>query len=80
MRTEASKESGLKEKILDLRDKGFTYRQIEKKLGCSKSVISYHCNPDQKKKVWDRLSKWRERNPAKYQAQKDEEVSKRVYS
>lgn len=32
----------MKEQILKLRDKGMTYLQISKQLGCSKSTISYY--------------------------------------
>lgn len=32
-----------KDEILILREEGFSYREIEKKLGCSRSIISYHC-------------------------------------
>ena len=32
-----------KDKILKLRSEGKTYREISSILGCSKSVISYHC-------------------------------------
>ncbi len=77
MRTQASKDSGLKERILSLRKKGLSYREIEKKLRCSKSLISYHCSPTQRAKTWERLSKWRDNNPAKYHEQKREEVAKR---
>jgi len=39
--------------ILRLRKKGFSYRKIAKKLGCSKGTISYHCgkNNTEKKRV-----------------------------
>lgn len=33
----------MKEEILKLRDLGCSYNEIKKQLGCSKSVISYHC-------------------------------------
>jgi DNA-binding CsgD family transcriptional regulator len=33
----------MKNEILKLRREGFTYDEIVKKLGCSKSTISYHC-------------------------------------
>jgi len=32
-----------KEKILSLREKGFSYRKIADELKCSKATISYHC-------------------------------------
>lgn len=41
----------LKEKILELRSKGFSYRQIANQLKCSRSTIGYWCRPDQKEKV-----------------------------
>lgn len=34
----------MKEKIIELRKKGFSYNEISKRLNCSKSVISYHCS------------------------------------
>lgn len=34
---------GIKEEILQLRKEGFSYREIQKKLNCSKSTINYHC-------------------------------------
>lgn len=33
----------LKDKIIELRKKGFSFNEIKKELGCSKSTISYHC-------------------------------------
>ena len=77
MRNNASKERGLKERILALRDRGLSCREIEKKLKCSKGLIAYHCSTGQKEKTWDRLSTWRDKNPSKYHAQKEEEVSNR---
>jgi DNA invertase Pin-like site-specific DNA recombinase len=34
---------GIKEDILKLRNEGYSYRDIQKKLKCSKSTINYHC-------------------------------------
>lgn len=34
----------LKESILELRKKGFSYPKIAEKLNCSRSTVSYHCN------------------------------------
>jgi hypothetical protein len=34
----------MKEKILELRKLGFSYKKIKKEIGCSLSTISYHCN------------------------------------
>ena len=41
----------MKEKIIELREKGYSYSQIVEELGCSKSTVSYHLNEDTKKKV-----------------------------
>ena len=46
--------------ILRLRAKGKTYNEISKELGCSKSVISYHCGNGNEKK---RLSKYNKERP-----------------
>ena len=35
--------TGLKERILSLREKGFSYKKIADELKCSKATISYHC-------------------------------------
>lgn len=40
----------MKEKILELRKQGKSYKQIKKIIGCSLSTISYHCNIEQKTK------------------------------
>lgn len=40
----------MKEKILELRAKGYTYNQIRDELGCSKGLISYHVGPGQREK------------------------------
>lgn len=42
---------GLGAKILELYDKGFSYREIEERLGCSKGSVSYHCGIGQKEKT-----------------------------
>lgn len=34
----------MKNEIIELREKGFSYNEIREKLGCSKSTISYHCS------------------------------------
>ena len=66
MRNNASIESGLKDKILSLHKKGQSYREIQKKLQCSKGLISYHCSKDQKKKTAERLVKWKDKNHNQY--------------
>lgn len=40
----------MKEKILELRQQGKTYTDIQNILGCSRGTISYHCGPGQKEK------------------------------
>lgn len=47
----------MKEKILELRQKGYTYKQICEELKCSKSIVSYHLNPETKAKCNLRKSK-----------------------
>jgi DNA invertase Pin-like site-specific DNA recombinase len=37
---------GIKEDILQLRNEGYSYRDIQKKLKCSKSTINYHCEKE----------------------------------
>ena len=43
-----------KDKILELWSKGYSYRQIQAKLGCSKGTIAYHCGEGQKYKSFCR--------------------------
>jgi len=50
----------MKEKILELRNEGKSYGEIQKILGCSKSTISYHCGNGQKEKTKNRTKKRRE--------------------
>ena len=49
----------IKEKILELRKLGYSYGKIGKELGCSRSLISYHCSPGQKQKTLNRTKKRR---------------------
>ena len=49
----------IKEKILELRSKGYNYNQIKKEIGCSKGTISYHCGEGQKEKTRFRTTKRR---------------------
>jgi len=44
----------VKDQILKLRDLGYSYRQIQSKLGCSKGTICYHCGEGQKDKTANR--------------------------
>lgn len=41
----------VKDKILELRQLGYSYLEIQKKLKCSKGTISYHCGDGQKEKT-----------------------------
>jgi 5-methylcytosine-specific restriction endonuclease McrA len=52
----------LKEKIIELKLKGLSYNQIQKKLNCSKGSISYHCGVGQKEKSKIRVKKYRNQN------------------
>ena len=45
----------VKKQILELREQGYSYRQIQTKLGCSKGTISYHCGENQKEKHNERI-------------------------
>ena len=59
MKNNKSIKRGLKEKIISLADKGLSYHQIQKRLGCSKSTISYHLGEGQKYKAYMRVRKHR---------------------
>ena len=61
MKNNKSIKRGLKEKIIALASKGFSYRQIQKELGCSKSTISYHLGDGQKDKAYARVRKQRDK-------------------
>ena len=52
----------MKNKILKLRSKGKSYREIEKILGCNRGLISYHCGKGRKEKVRDNTKKLRKNN------------------
>lgn len=52
-----------KQKILELREKGYSYRKIQKELGCSKGTISFHCGDGQKDKYAFRTRKRRKNHP-----------------
>ncbi len=61
MKNNKSIKRGLKEKIISLADKGLSYHQIQKRLGCSKSTISYHLGEGQKHKAYARVRKQRDK-------------------
>ena len=44
----------LAESIMDLRDKGMSYKEIKDELGCAKSTVSYHLGKGQKEKNKER--------------------------
>ena len=44
----------MKERILQLKEQGKTYREIKEIIGCSLSTISYYCGENQKEKVLER--------------------------
>lgn len=54
---------GLGEKILELRNKGYSFQQIVRELECSSATVSYHLSEEQKLKTKERLKKQRELNP-----------------
>jgi hypothetical protein len=57
MRTNRSIREGKAEKIIELRNKGYSYGQINKETGFSKSSISYHAGAGQKEKAKERHEK-----------------------
>lgn len=50
-----------KDEILSLRAQGKTYSEISTIVGCAKSLISYYCNPETKKKSIDRSLRARQK-------------------
>ena len=59
MQNEASIKRNLGEKIKALAEQGYSYRKIQKKLGCSKGSIAYHLGKGQKKKALDRQREYK---------------------
>lgn len=49
----------MKQRILELREQGYTYNQIQKELNCSKGTIAYHLGEGQKQKNMARQQKRR---------------------
>ena len=56
----------MKEQILKLRQQNKTYREIQKILGCSRSLISYYVNPTGKQSHNERQNKNRFTRKIKY--------------
>jgi transposase len=48
------KNKTLKEQIIELKNKGYSYNEIKKELGCSKATICYHVGVGQKEKTDNR--------------------------
>jgi len=74
MRNDTSRLRGLGEQIIKLANKGMSYRQIEKQLGCSKSTIAYHLGKGQKEKAYLRMKKAK----ANKKTKKNEQEIRRV--
>jgi 5-methylcytosine-specific restriction endonuclease McrA len=53
----------MKDRILQLRSQGFSYKQICEALGCTKSLVSYYCGAGQKEKTRSRNIRRRDNNP-----------------
>jgi len=51
------RKSILAPKIKELRNRGYSYRDIENALGCSRSTVCYHLAPGQKQKTKERRKK-----------------------
>lgn len=59
MQNQASIKRNLEARIRGLADKGWSYRHIQKKLGCSRGAISYHLGKGQKKKALARQARYK---------------------
>lgn len=66
-----------KEEILRLRELGYSYKQIEKEIGCSRGTISYHLGDGQKEKTRNRHRKYRGKHPYVYKTDRFKERRKR---
>jgi len=56
---EYSKAGGLGEQIIELRKQGLSYKNIVEQLGCSKSLVSYHCKRSTRIKDKERISEYK---------------------
>jgi hypothetical protein len=54
----------IKDKILALRKQNKSFGEIQKELGCSKSLIAYYCSDGQKEKLLHRTSRARKQRKA----------------
>lgn len=60
----------MKEQILELRSKGYSYKKIVEELGCSIGTVSYHCGEGQKEKKTIRSKLHKVANPLVYKIYK----------
>ena len=60
----STQKRNLKKKVLQLRAEGKTYKQIQQKLNCSKSTISYYCNKVYAENLLKRGKYYRKNNVA----------------
>ena len=72
----------MKEQILQLRSEGLTYSQIQDRLGCSKSTISFHCSKGGKARVAARIQKNRKKDPLrkKVHAFNERNIYEKIYN
>jgi len=68
----------MKEQILKLRSEGLSYRQIEKKLGCSRSLINYYLAPGAKEKSNERQRGYRKNRKERILYEKVRKISMSV--
>lgn len=54
--------TNLRKEILELREKGYSYNEIEKELKCSKSTISYHVSKGGKERSYFRTRRFKTTN------------------
>lgn len=71
-------QNSIKQKILELRSKGYSYNQIKNEIGCSKGTISFHCGNGQKEKTKIRSRKRRNTNPLVKKIEKFCEINKKI--
>ena len=57
-------------KVKELWGQGYNHTQIVSKLGCVKSTVSYHVNPNSKQKTNNRNKKRRQDNPLRTKVQR----------
>jgi hypothetical protein len=69
----------MKEQILELRKQGKSYREIQKEVKCSKSLISYYVNPTGKIKNIERQNKNRYRRRIFYKGLRGSKCEKCGY-